>query len=70
MMTVLIFGVYLKSIDIKKWRKIPVKMEAGGELLAVTEIENIPRVSGRTRPQKQTNLFKSHHHNQTFSGDC
>ena len=67
MMVVLIFEVYLKATDTDDWRKISVEMEAGG---AVMEIENIPRVSGRIRTQKQTNLLVSHSHNRYFNGDC
>lgn len=56
-MTVLILQVYLKATDIDDGKKISIKMEVGGELLVVTEVETIPRLTGKIRAQKQTNLL-------------
>jgi len=70
MMAVLIFEVYLKDTDIDHDRKIFLKMEVGEELPAIIKTENIPRLSGTIRTQKQTNLLVSDSHNQFFNEDC
>lgn len=62
--------MYLNATDIDDGRKISIKMEVGGELPVVTEVETVTRLTGRIREQKQTNLLVSHSHNQFFNRDC
>lgn len=69
-MTVLIFGVYFKTIDIKNWRRNPVKMGAEGELLAAMEIENTQECQEGLGLRSKQTLFISHCHNQIIGGDC